>query len=72
MKGDYEKKKPCNVITRPLKDHKGLFPGGWAISDQLPTACLTCMASVPSRSGGCLGQLLLGICRWPLRAPTPL
>ena len=22
--------------------------------------------------GGYLGQFLLGMCRWPLRAPTPL
>ena len=25
-----------------------------------------------SRGGGYLGQVLLGMCRWPLRTPTPL
>ena len=24
------------------------------------------------RGGGYLGQVLLGMCRWPLRTPTPL
>ena len=25
-----------------------------------------------TRGGGYLGKFLLGMCRWPLRAPTPL
>ena len=27
---------------------------------------------IPGGGGGYLGQFLLGMCRWPLRAPTPL
>ena len=29
------------------------------------------MGKIPG-GGGNLGQFLLGMCRWPLRAPTPL
>ena len=36
-----------------------------------PKGCYLRLSSVLSR-GGYLGQFLLGMCRWPLRTPTPL
>ena len=34
--------------------------------------CSDCNEWFPRGGGGYLGQFLLGMCRWPLRTPTPL
>ena len=56
------------VITRSLGGvQRFVYAGVYSFSSSSGSSNL-----LSPRGGGYLGQLLLGMCCWPLRTPTPL
>ena len=59
------------TIAADVLNH--VFKGN-TVTDRNSTRRANCAKQVTEGSpgGGYLGQILLGMCRWPLRDPTPL